>query len=112
MRKARVRVPACEGVMREGAQAEGPETVRTPSGARKQLPLSPQSRRATGERGIAMRETRGRSKKVPVFLVFLSQDRKMNTFSRRKMRRFEIKDLSLRSIKHTIPFSRRSAAST
>ena len=37
-----------------------------------------------------------------MFLVFLSQNRKMIIFFRRKMRRFEIKDLPLRSIKHNL----------
>ena len=50
-------------------QPEGRETERTPRGARNQPPISPPSGKATGERGRAMRETRGRSKKSPRVIV-------------------------------------------
>ena len=65
-------------------QAEGRETERTPSGARKQLPISPPSGKATGERGRAMRETRGRSKKSPhVFGLPFAESKDDNIFSQK-----------------------------
>ena len=65
-------------------QPEGRETEGTPSGARKQLPISPQSRRVTGERGGAMRETRGRSRKSPrVFVSPFARSKNENVFSQK-----------------------------
>ena len=53
----------------------------------------------------AMRETRGSSKKSPRVFVFPFVRSKNKNISRRKSRQFEIKDLSLRSIKHNLsPF--------
>ena len=50
-------------------------------------------------------------KKVHLFLEVVMYFRDMSTFSCSKFRLFEIKDISLPSIKHNLPFSRRSAAS-
>ena len=59
--------PRARASCARGYPTGGPETERTPSGARNQLPISPPSGKATGERGRAMRETRGRSKNKNIF---------------------------------------------
>lgn len=50
-------------------------------------------------------------KKVHLFLGVVICFRDISTFSCSKFRLFEIKDIPLPSIKHNLPFSRRSAAS-
>ena len=50
-------------------------------------------------------------KKVHLFLGVVMWFRDISTFSCSKFRLFEIKEISLPSIKHNLPFSRRSAAS-
>ena len=50
-------------------------------------------------------------KKVHLFLEVVMCFRDMSTFSCLKFRLFEIKDIPLPSIKHNLPFFRRSAAS-
>ena len=63
---------------------EGPETERTPSGARNQLPISLQNRRETRERGRVMRETRGGSRKSPrVFVSPFARSKNENVFSQK-----------------------------
>ena len=49
--------------------------------------------------------------KVHLFLWVIIWFRDISTFSCLKFRFFEIKDISLPSIKHNLPFSRRPAAS-
>ena len=50
-------------------------------------------------------------KKVHLFFGVIMWFREISTFSCCKFRLFEIKDIPLLSIKHNLPFSRRSAAS-
>ena len=50
-------------------------------------------------------------KKVHLFLGVVMWFRDISTFSCLKFRLFETKDIPLPSIKHNLPFSRRSAAS-
>ena len=76
--------PRARASCARGYPTGGPETERTPSGARNQLPISPPSGKATGERGRAMRETRGRSKKSPRVIVSrFERSKNKNIFSQK-----------------------------